>query len=82
MKVAQEKVDKFAKEVGYEYAKYRIEWGGYSCYELCFSDMEGLEIGWPQFVLVDNKGRMRVARDEKKGDEVEQIYDEILNSIL
>ena len=56
----------FAQKVGYEYAEYRIEWKGYSCYELCFTGMDDMKIGWPQYVLVDRKGKMRLAKDEKR----------------
>lgn len=66
MKIFPEEVDQFAQKVGYEYAEYRIEWKGYSCYELCFTGMDDMKIGWPQYVLVDRKGKMRLAKDEKR----------------
>ena len=80
MKITQKEVDKFAKRVGYECTEYRMEWKGYSCYELCFKGMEDMEIGWPQYILIDSKGTIRLAKDEKMGDEIEQIYDAILHA--
>lgn len=80
MKISQEEVDQFAQKAGYEYAVYRIEWKGYSCYELCFKGMDDMKIGPPWYVLVDSNGKMRLAKDEKMGDEIEQIYDAILHA--
>ena len=75
MKITQKEVDKFAKRVGYECAEYHIEWKGYSCYELYFKGMEDMEIGWPQYILIDSKGTIRLAKDEKWGIEINKNED-------
>lgn len=80
MKISQKQVNQFAQKVGYDYAEYRIEWEGYSCYELCFNGMDDMKFGFPRYLLVDSKGKIRIAKDRKAGDEMEQIYDAILHA--
>ncbi len=66
------KVQKFAKERGYENAEYLCEWNGFKCFEPIFNKVQPSYVGAPLLILVDANDNICMATYEES---MQQIKD-------
>lgn len=59
------KIKEIAKEYGFDGVKYMGKWKSYKVYEPFFADDETHVIGYPQYVLQNNK-QIRWVKDFKE----------------